>query len=196
MGLTDEVRSMQAQGISQEESVKILQNQGYQMTEISEAFSQAKIKEAVNSPPVTSPLDESNDMQPSILQQQVAQAPSPVQQNPPQQEAQYPQYQYDSYSSGISSDNISEIAEQIMLEQLSPLKNKIEQSLEFRNIIETKMNYIDERLKRIENTIDRLQLSILQKVGEYMTNVQDIKKEIQENQKSFKSMLSKPSLNQ
>ena len=45
----------------------------------------------------------------------------------------------------------------------------------------------------MEKIIDRLQLSILQKVGDYLTNVEDIKKELAETQKSFKSMLLKSS---
>jgi UDP-glucose 4-epimerase len=55
------------------------------------------------------------------------------------------------------------------------------------------IEYIDERLSRIEKIIDRLQLSILQRVGEYVTNVEDIKKELVETQKSFKSLSDKKS---
>ena len=119
----------------------------------------------------------------------------------PQQEYQQPQDQQDysqqpqesySYPQGISIDTINEISEQVITEKLSPIKNKIEEISSFKNVIESKMDHLDERLKRIEKTIDRLQLSVLQKVGDYMTNVEDIKKELIETQKTFKAALSSP----
>jgi len=107
--------------------------------------------------------------------------------------AQYedPAYASQDYGSGsISSDTINEIAEQIVTEKISQIRNKIEESISSKNIIETKIEYLDERIKRIEKVIDRLQLSVLQKVGDYMTNVEDIKQELIETQKSFKALQS------
>ena len=88
----------------------------------------------------------------------------------------------------ISPDTITEISEQVVAEKLAPLRKDIEKILDLKTTMETKMEYLDERLKRIEKIIDRLQLSIMQKVGEYITNIDDIKKEITETQKSFKAM--------
>ncbi len=108
-----------------------------------------------------------------------------------QQSAEQQQDTYSSYSSnGLSTDTINEISEQVVAEKLSPLMNKIEEVLSFKNVLESKIEHLDERLKRIERTIDRLQLSVLQKVGDYMTNVEDIKKELVETQKTFKSMVA------
>ncbi len=120
----------------------------------------------------------------------------------PQEAAQgydpYSQYaQYPSYSpSGISSDMINEISEQIITEKLAPIRNKLEETLDFKSITESKMLYLDERLKRVEKIIDRLQLSVLQKVGDFMTNTEDIKKELAETQKSFKALLQKQPFSQ
>ncbi len=122
--------------------------------------------------------------------------------NPPQTQEEYPQNQYapyqdqgynypqDQYSqaSSISSDMVSEIAEQVVAEKLSKIRDKLEKTLELKTTIETKLSILDERLQRIEKIIDRLQLSILQKVGEYIINVSDLKKELGETQKSFKSL--------
>jgi hypothetical protein len=122
-------------------------------------------------------------------QQQYAQPEYPQQEAEPQDYSPY-------YSGGISSDMISEISEQVVAEKLSAMRNALEEALEFRNLAESRITYLDERLKRMEKIIDRLQLSILQKVGDYLTNVEDIKKELAETQKSFKSMLLKSSENQ
>lgn len=207
MSLSEEIRSMEAQGMQQEEITRILQNQGISMSDISNAFSASRIKQAVAQESSSATEMSGEELQPSINSPQSAQSmqedaligqPQPPQSYGPQtpSQGQYQDYQqypsYDSYSSGISADTINEIAEQVMLEKLIPLKDKLEQALEFRNIIDTKITYIDERLRKIEKIIDRLQLSVLQKVGEYVTNVEDMKKELQETQKSFRYLLDNP----
>lgn len=137
-------------------------------------------------------------MQQSILQ-------NSMQENYPQQEEyapgqeQYPQQQYDqnydnyqSYdyaSAGISPDVISEISEQIVSEKLMEIRKPLEKVIDFRNTIETKTEAIEERLKRIEKIIDTIQDSILRKMGDYSTNIEDIKQELIETQKSFTKLL-------
>ena len=206
MSLSEEIRSMEAQGIPQEEIVRILQNQGISLSEINNALSASKIKRAVSQESSSATEIAGEELQPSITSQQQppvlqgekigepSQAYSYEQAAPsPSQYQEYQQYpSYDQYSSGVSADTINEIAEQVMLEKLIPLREKLEQALEFRNLIETKVNYIDERLKKIEQVISRLQASILQKVGDYMSNIEDIKNEMHETQKSFRYLLDNP----
>ncbi|MBI2632425.1 hypothetical protein HYW75_05455 [Candidatus Pacearchaeota archaeon] len=130
--------------------------------------------------------------QPQQPQQEFAPPAYPEEQQSsyPQDYNQYPQYQsYPQY--GTEADAISDIAEQVLLEKISPLKSKIEAVLDLRSILETKISLIDDRVKRIEKIIDRLELSILQKVGSQLQNIEDIKSEMIETQKSFKSLLNK-----
>jgi len=47
------------------------------------------------------------------------------------------------------------------------------------------MEHLNERLKRIETIIDRLQASILEKIGSYGSNLDSIKKEMSMMQDSF-----------
>lgn len=98
------------------------------------------------------------------------------------------QYQY---AQGMSSDTMTEISEQVFTEKISSLKREVDKISELKTVVSSKVDYLDERLKRIEKIIDRLQLSVLQKVGEYVTNVEDLKKEVIETQKSFKSLSRK-----
>ena len=144
-------------------------------------------------------IEEYPDMQPSILtkdkegipeQSEESYAPQivyPEQQYSDQYNQQYSDQQYPQYS----QNTISEIAEQITTEKLSSFRTDIEKALNMKTAFESKIEFIDERLKRIEKVIDRLQLSVLQKVGDYVNNVDDIKKELVETQKSFKSLLEK-----
>lgn len=152
--------------------------------------------------------DQFEGMQPSMLNPSVEELPEQpgqdyypqsgeqyVAQEPAQYQEQYqaPQdyAQYQPYQQGLSSDTITEISEQIVDEKIQSIKSQMEKVIDFKNTVESKIEYIDERLKRIERIIDRLQLSVLQKVGDYITNVEDIKRELQETQKSFGSLLSR-----
>lgn len=153
-------------------------------------------------------VEEYEGMQPSMLNTE--QDPHPQSQEyPPQQynSPQAPQYdqqpqqysnnspgqqgyeQYSYPSSGVSADTISEISEQVVSEKLSSIKDQLEKAIDSKSLMESKLSSLDERLKRMEKIIDRLQLSVLQKVGDYMTNVEDIKQELAETQKTFKALV-------
>jgi len=98
----------------------------------------------------------------------------------------YPMYQ--PYQEAMSSDVITEISEQVVNEKLSALQDKIEKIIDMRTIVEANMNNLNDRLKRMEKIVDQMQVSILKKIGEYLTDVQDVKKELEETQKSFVSV--------
>ena len=95
------------------------------------------------------------------------------------------EYQYPS----LSSDTITEISEQVVEEKVSKIKDDLRKVLDMRTTHSSRLEHLEERLKRIEGIIDRLQLSVLQKVGDQLTNIAHIKQELIETQKSFKSLL-------
>ena len=127
-------------------------------------------------------------MQPSLMDG--PEIPPEQQADPYTQAPQAPQEYYDPYASSANTnaDAISEVAEQIVAEKLSPIRRAVEDTLDHRTTVEAKLTHLNERLKRIENIIDELQLSILQKVGQYVSDVSDLKKELIETQKSFKTV--------
>lgn len=92
---------------------------------------------------------------------------------------------YQPYQETLSADLITEISEQIVSERLAALQDKIEKILDMRTIVEANMINLNDRLKRMEKIVDQMQVSILKKVGEYLTDIQDVKKELEETQKSF-----------
>ncbi len=205
MTLIEEIGQMMREGRSNEEISILLQQRGFSPQEIRNAFSQAQIKEAVSAP-----SEELESIAPAFQESQntnLAQeleAPLPQAQYEPSEEMQLPQsveqqnipsYQqeYDySQSPQMSTDTITEIAEQIVSEKLSNIRVKLDKAIDTKTITEGKLTNLSERLQRIEKIIDTLQLSLLQKVGEYAANVSDLKKEVIETQKSFKSISSKP----
>jgi len=161
----------------QEEAVEgqMVQSLGAQTEEAAPPAEEAPIE----APPVEAPPVE---------------APSPTAEYPPEEtyaqapQAAYPEAYAPQYAPGASPEIISEIAEQVFAEKLSPIRERLEKAIDLKTKLDARMDAIDERLKRIEGIIDRIQLSVLQKVGDYMTNVEDIKKELVETQKSFKAL--------
>ena len=204
MGIIDEIEKMRQEGMSEQEIALSLQQRGVPFQQIENALSQSQIKEAVTSDPAVPlpssyPQDLSQDtLQASIMQspqESLPETPAPAQeelQESPQQTYEPSYQQYPQYSQApLSSDTITEIAEQVVSEKLSNIRNKLEKTIELKTETETKLTSLNERLQRIEKIIDRLELSILQKVGEYAGNVSDLKKELIETQKSFKSLSPK-----
>lgn len=210
MGTMDDVKMLQQEGKSVDEIKSFLAQRGISGEEASRYISQANIKDAVvsgvpsPSENVGFPLTQDGyqiaggqnyeEMQPSML--------------PPQQETQEigePQYsgeyagyqqqqdyygqtygQYQPYQESLSSDVISEIAEQVVSEKLSLLNEKLEKAIDFKTTAEARITSLSERLIRIEQILDKLQIALLHKVGEYVQDVADMKKELVETQKSFK----------
>lgn len=155
---------------------------------------------------------QSPDMEPSIMNsmsnQQEAAVPVPgasymgqpyVNQGPEgypaqqgQEYAQYPeQYAQQSYPQMQSSspDMMSEIAEQVVSSKFTEIRKHLEKLADMKTTLDSKVDYLDERLKRMEKIIDALQASVLRKVGDYVTNVQDIKAEMIETQKTFAKLV-------
>ena len=203
MPYLDEIKKMQERGLSQQEIASYLQQQGLSQIEIDNLISQAQIKEAVTAPPLapltpsTQEIDVPQPQQEEILpsqpmSQDYQQSTQPYPQETYSQET-YPQQSYDQQYQypQLSTDIITEIAEQIVSEKLAKMHDMLEKTIDFKTTAESKLSHLSERLQRIEKIIDTLQLSILQKVGEYTTNVSDLKKELVETQKSFKAISSK-----
>lgn len=67
----------------------------------------------------------------------------------------------------MDTETISEIAEQVATEKLNEFKAKTGDLVSFKNTIQERVEDIDDRLKRIESSIDKLQQAIIGKIGEF-----------------------------
>jgi len=96
---------------------------------------------------------------------------------------------YGGYDSGAEyatdTDTMIEISEQVFAEKMKPILKKIEETIEFKTLSESKIENISHRLKRIESQIDNLQSAILEKVGSYGRGLEGVKKEMSMVQDSF-----------
>ena len=205
MGVLEQITQMKNQGIPDQKIVSNVQEQGISPKEINDALSQSQIKNAVSNTGYT------EEMQPAITEQN---PPTPNQQEQgnytpraqempelprteqemyaPQPQQEYPQqqefYQQDAYNypaEGVGSDTIIEIAEQVFSEKIKKIQKQVEIINEFKTLAQTKIDNTADRLKRIETTIDKLQITILEKIGSYGRNIENIKKEMGMMQDSF-----------
>jgi len=106
-------------------------------------------------------------------------------------EEYYPQegYGQDYGSYGGGTDTIMEIAEQVFAEKIRKIQKQLEDLNEFKTLAETKLTNATSRLKRIEESMDKLQMAILDKVGSYGRGLDNIKKEMSMMQDSFSKTL-------
>ena len=111
--------------------------------------------------------------QPEIYPQQ------PAPQNDYYQTQAYPQQDYYAPQAGTDTETISEIAEQVVTEKLNTYKKKVGDIQSFRNVIQDKVADIDDRLKRIEDNIDKLQQAIIGKIGEFGENSAMVHKDLE-----------------
>lgn len=209
MGVLDQITKMRKQGIPESEIVNSLSQNGISPREISDALKQDQIKSAVSD-------FDGGDMQPSMNienlpapennQSSQEYQPSPQTYSPQQnyspnvQEAYAPQEYYpqdqqyaqqENYSQqGMNTDTMIEIADQIFSDKIRNFQRQGDNNSEAVALLQTKVENISERLKKIETMMDKLQIAILEKVGSYGQNLGEIKKEMSMMQDSFSKMIS------
>ncbi len=205
MAILDQVIEMQKRGMDDSEISRQLQNERVPTSEIYEALNQARVKSAIS--------PEAEEMQQSTMPPQYeqpmqgqmpdAQLAAPQQQYAPEYQQQ-PQDQYyaqtpQAYTGqeyyppqpNIDPDTISEIAEQVVAEKFAEFKKKTGDLALFKETIQDKVADIDDRLRRIETSIDKLQQAIIGRIGEFGDSVSSIHKDL-ENLHDTTSKLMNP----
>lgn len=207
MTALDSVLKLKKEGKSEGEIIAMLRNQGVSPMELSEALNQSKIKEAVYSSDLTQGMTPSimqtdeeeqnqnyssnmyNQEQKDTQEQYYPEQEQYVPQYPPQNNyyssppTNYPSNEYssqDQYYDGESSsiDTIMEISEQVFAEKIKKISKEMKEFTTFKNIFEIKIENLSQRLERMEKQFDKMQLSILDKVGEYGKGLEYLKKEL------------------
>jgi len=181
MGTLDQITQMKQQGMQEQDIINYLQTQGISPNEIQNVLNQSKIKDAVSA-------EEQMQQAPQQMEQYTGAAQEIPQEN--YQEEYYPQTNQYPPGAEYGGDNSSEIAEQVFVSKMKPFEKQLSDLQEFKTINESKIQNIDDRLKRMEGIIDRLQIEILKEVGKYGTGLDSIKKEMGMMQDSFTKMIS------
>ena len=139
--------------------------------------------------------------QPQENSEEIYYPQQPQENYPPQEDSGYGQYYapqenygYDANQNygneGYNTDSIIEISEQIVDSKLIEIVDKLNELNESKILIQSQVENIESRLKKIESIIDRLQASILEKVGSYGENLFSIRKEMAMMQDSFSKVIN------
>ena len=213
MATLERVIQMKQQGMSEDRIISSLREEGISPKEINEAVSQSKIKMALNQEPRNDIPEVENTMQQSIMNterpvdeegytdysgntpapnaEQTEQSPQEYQQD----QEYYPEYQPDSAypeyqpPPSIDIETVNEIAEQIIEEKVEKIAKQISGFTKFKEDIQTEIQRINERLTKMEEKFEELQMAIIKKVGQYGENIQEISKEMHATQQSFSKIL-------
>ncbi len=201
MSVLEQVTQMRRENRSDEEIISALRNQGISPRDINDALNHAQIKNAVSDimgeeMQAPSPQEEGQYPEQEAEYPQNAQqgqyAPEQVYTPAPQQ-AYYPQENYPGYEQGYpqqtNTDTIVEVSSQVFEEKISEISKKVDSTEEFKTLTQARLEHMNERLKRIEAIIDKLQSAILEKIGNYGSSIESIKKEMSMMQDSFSKTL-------
>ena len=190
MDVINKILDLQRRGMSDQEIVTQLGNEGISPKEIRDSISQATVKNAVYQ---EENFDQSPNqgMSPSITEsgqeeQQMTQQPENQQSDQSQAQTYYtptpqsysPEQGYYQQQSPGDTEVITEIAEQVSSEKINELKKKIGDITGFKSEMKDKIEDLDDRLKRIENTLDKIQQSIIGKIGEFGENASMIQQDL------------------
>jgi len=202
MGALDQVTQMKGQGLSENEIVTKLQEQGIAPKEISEALGQSQIKNAVSDDTAVqqAPAQEVPMQQDAGgYDQQGGEGNYAQQPESPIQEEYYPQNNpYEgygeggyggTYDSGMNTDAFIEVAEQVFAEKMKTIQKQLDDLNEFKALAKINLDHNSERIKRVEQTMDKLQMAILDRVGTYGKSLEGIKREMTMMQDSFTKMV-------
>lgn len=202
MAALEQVIQMKNQGYSDQDVINELSQQGVSPREINDALKQAQIKNAVSGtdqgmqPSMMEggeeiPAPSANQYQPATQEQTYAPAPEQAY-APQEQQQQYyaPEAAVGGYAPGIDTDTVMEIADQIFSDKIKKVQTQMDATSQAAILLQTKFDNLSERLKKIETIIDKLQISILEKIGSYGQNLENIKDEMSMMQDSFSKMVS------
>ena len=179
MAVLDQVMRLKGQGMTDQEVVGNLQQQGISPKEINDALDQARIKNAVTDYTGEGAPIASAEAEEGLYTPQTQEAGPEYAAATSTQPEYYEEGAYGGApSAGADSDTMIEIANQVFSEKIKKIQNQIEDISELKTLAQVKVANVDERLKRIEKMIDTLQIKVLEKVGSFGSELSSTKKEV------------------
>lgn len=94
------------------------------------------------------------------------------------------------YQQAMDVETVREISRQVVEEELSKTRIEMEGIIKLKTELNFQVQNIDNRLARIESTMQELQTAILKRIGNYGEAITDISKELRATQDSFSKMVN------
>ncbi len=164
----DQVINLRQQGLSNNQIVQTLQNDGYDSGQIFDAMNQADMQGGAGGP---IPMD------------------SGFQEPPPMDQGEFfPQDNMNAPMMG-RGQNVEELAEAIINEKWEELVKSINRIMEWKDASENRMARIEQQVKDLKSNFDNLHQAIVGKIGEYDKNILNVGTEIKAMEKVFQKVL-------
>lgn len=106
----------------------------------------------------------------------------------PEQQVAYPEGYYGQQP--VDTETISEVAEQVASEKINEFKRQVGDLVTFRNIVNDRLEDLEERLRRIEANIDKLQSAVVGKIGEFGESSALMHRDLENLHNTFSKMMN------
>ena len=93
------------------------------------------------------------------------------------------------YQQQDNRTNIEEIAEAIIDEKWEEMMKNINKITEWKDNVDSRLNKLDQELKDVKDSFDKLHKAIIGKIGEYDQNILNVGTEIKAMEKVFQKIL-------
>jgi len=173
-----QVMNMRQQGLSNNQITQNLQRDGFKTHEIFDAMNQADLKTGVGPAPMENAPPPQNPMQPP--------------QGPPQMPPNMPPPMEVTDVGGTLNpmdERIEEVAEAIIDEKWSDLLDSVKKIIDWKESTTQRIDKIEQKFVDLKTEFDKLHSSILDRIGQYDSNMTDIGSEIKALEKVFQKIL-------
>lgn len=109
---------------------------------------------------------------------------------PSSQNQDYRNYPVYSPQQPFDFETITDLTTQIIEEKTKELKKEISLFSKFRKQVSEEIKELENKITRIENNLNELQISIIRKIGNYGENINNISQELKATQESFSKILN------
>lgn len=157
---------MKEKGLTNNQIIQILQQQGFNSQQIYDALAQAEARQSIE------PYAQENEVPREELP-----AGAPLMQEPQAYPEQYPE------------ETQETTAEQIIEEKWQKVAKELAKITEIKETVNTRMDRIEQQVKDVKEDLNSLHKAILSKVGEYDKKLTDFGTEILAMEKVFKEVL-------
>lgn len=185
--LMDQVTGMRQQGYTNDQIAQMLQGQGYNYAQISDAINQSGLGANFQQMPPqdAGPQDYQQYNQPYPDQ------PQQYEQQMPQQP--YPQQNYQQQQEQpINEERMQELAEAIIDEKWEEFAKDIKKVIEWKDKTEDRIAKVEQQILDMRLAMESLSKSIMTKITSYDQNIVDVGTEVKAMEKVFQKVL--PSL--
>ncbi|OIO65714.1 hypothetical protein COY28_00365 [Candidatus Woesearchaeota archaeon CG_4_10_14_0_2_um_filter_57_5] len=182
---TDLVMQMRSQGVSPNQIIHNLQQQGFSPQDVFDAMNQADMQSGVSG-------QYGDDFSPQGIENPMPQSPpaSPPMQGPPQSQGMGTMMgQGMSQDPGFSGTHIEELVEAVIEEKWNELVKNINKIIEWKSKVDQKLAQLEQEMNDLKSEFTDLHKAILGKISEYDQNITNVGTEIKAMEKVFQKVL-------